>query len=208
MDHTSPYQAPASPPPPLPALSAAEPPAVKVFGILHLILAGLGVLFAIFSVAARNVNGIFINAKTPGHDAQLRYVDELHWVSVMGGVFMFALACLLLVAGLKLVRGRPDGVTWSHRYAWSSIATKIVSLVVTVVFVLPATQRMMGDIMETPAGMPAGTAETFTSIMKTVTSVITVASPLISCLYPILALYFLSRPRVKEWSVEPRAGQA
>ena len=114
------------------------------------------------------------------------------------------LAGLLLASGLMLVRSQPRGVTWSHRYAWTSIATKTISLVVTVAVVLPAMQRMMDEAMAFPPGMPAGAADKMTGIMKSFTAISTVATPLISCIYPALALFFLSRPAVKEWAARPR----
>jgi hypothetical protein len=199
MENPSPYLPPASPPPPLPGGSVPEPSAVKVFGILHLILAGLGLLFGIWSLFAKQTNTLFMNPGTPGYEAQLRYMDEVLWVSVMTGVFLLVLAGMLLVAGLKLVRSRPDGVAWSHRYAWTSIATKMISLVIAVAVLLPAIQRMTGEMMPPPSNMPPGSAETMTRMMNVFISVGTTAGPIISCLYPALALYFLSRPRVKEW---------
>ena len=50
MDNSSPYQAPASPPPPMPHPGLIEPPAVKAFGVMHLVLAGLGFLMALWSL--------------------------------------------------------------------------------------------------------------------------------------------------------------
>jgi membrane-bound metal-dependent hydrolase YbcI (DUF457 family) len=147
---------------------------------------------------------MFINSKSPGYEAQLRYMEEVRWVSILTGIFMIVLAGLLLVAGIKLVRSRPDGVAWSNRYAWASIATKVISLVITVAVLMPAMRRMIGGIMPPPSGMPPGSSEAFSNIMQTVISVSTVATPLISCIYPALALYFLSRPSVKEWAARPR----
>jgi amino acid permease len=52
--------------------------------------------------------------------------------------------------------------------------------------------------------MPPGSANAFSSVMKTAISVGMVASPIISCTYPALALFFLNRPRVREWAARPR----
>ena len=200
MDSPSPYQAPASAPPPVPLATGGEPSAVKVFGILHLVLAAIGLLTGLWTLISLKFADVF--TKQAGAEfakAQAAYMDEIAWVSVMTGIFLLLLAGLLAVAGLKLVRSRPDGVAWSHRYAWTSIATKLVSLVVTVVVVLPATQRMMGEIMASGPGAPGGAEQTVTTVMRVTTSVSTVASPLISCLYPALALFFLSRQPVKDW---------
>jgi hypothetical protein len=184
----------------MPTCVIAEPTAVRVFGILHLILAGIGFLSGIWSLFANQVNGFLMSANKPAFEAQKDYMNEITWVSHLTGVFMLALAGLLLTSGLMLVRSRPAGVTWSHRYAWTSIATKVISLVITVAVVLPAMQQMMDDALALTPGMPAGAADTMTDIMKSFTAIATVATPLISCLYPALALYFLSRPQVKEWT--------
>lgn len=184
----------------MPRGGGGEPSAVKVFGILHLVLAVIGLLTGLWTLVSLKFTDMF--TKQAGEEfakVQAAYMDDIVWVTVMTGIFTLLLAGLLAVAGVKLVRSRPDGVAWSHRYAWTSIATKLVSLVVTVVVVLPATQRMMGEIMRETAGMPAGAANTMSSVMRVTTSVTTVATPLISCLYPALALLFLSRQPVKDW---------
>ena len=205
MEHPSPYLPPVSAPPPMPnAGSLIEPSAVRVFGILHLILAGIGLLFGVVSLFTNQMNSIFIDSKTPGYDAQLRYMEEVEWVSILTGVFILMLAGMMLVAGIKLVRSRPDGVAWSNRYAWTSIATKLISLVITVAVLLPAMQRMIGGMMPPPSGMPPAGAAAFSNLMQTVMSVSVVAGPVISCIYPGLALFFLNRPQVKEWVARPR----
>lgn len=184
----------------MPTYVIQEPTAVRVFGILHLILAGIGFLSGIWSLFANQVNGFLMSANKPAFEAQKDYMSEITWVSHLTGVFMLALAGLLLTSGLMLVRSRPAGVTWSHRYAWTSIATKVISLVITVAVVLPAMQQMMDGALALTPGMPAGAADPVIGFMKSFTAIATVATPLISCLYPALALYFLSRPQVKEWT--------
>jgi hypothetical protein len=185
-------------PPPVPPSLA--PSSVKTFGIIHLVLAALGVINALWGFASKWFTGLFLDAKDPTTAAQLRYQEELYWFTLVASGMALALAALLLVAGLKLVRQKPDGVAWSNRYAWTSIAFKMVTLVITVAYVLPLTNRMMEEIMSATPGMPAGAAGTMGGIMKGVTSVASVIGPVISCTYPALALYFLSRPPVKAWA--------
>lgn len=205
MENPSPYLPPASAPPLMPSHgSPMEPSAVRVFGILHLILGGIGILFGIWCFFADQMNSMFIDAGTPGYDAQLRYMEEVKWVTILTGVFILVLAGLLIVAGIKLVRSRPDGVAWSNRYAWASIATKLVSLVISVAVLLPAMHRMMGGMMPPPSGMPPASAAAFSNFMQIVMSVSAVATPVISCIYPGLALFFLNRPQVKEWAARSR----
>lgn len=191
----SPYQPPAAGPPPVPDTSGIEPPAVKVFGIIHLVMAGYGILMGGFGLVVQVFGNPFISSKNPAYEAQMQFQEELIWVSVMSGVFALLLAGLLIVSGLKLVRSNPDGVRWSNSYSWTSIATKLVSLIVGVIFVLPMTNRMMDRMVETKTH-PGGATST---IIRFSTSLGTVGGPVVMCLYPGLALFFLSRPRVKAW---------
>lgn len=197
MAEEGPYATPASPPPPIPAYGPAEPSAVKAFGIMHLVLAAFGLLMGAWSMVSLLIGPAMIPAGSPGYAAQIRYQDQLKWVTVMTGTFMLALAALLFVSGLKLVRSRADGVKWSHRYSWTSIVTKLISLVVTVAWVLPATQRMLDEII--PHGTGGKAEAGMTTAMKGLTAIGSVASPLLGCIYPALALFFLSRPAVKAW---------
>ena len=135
------------------------------------------------------MNSIFVNSKSPGYEAQLRYMEEVEWVSILTGVFILMLVGMMLVAGIKLVRSRPDGVAWSNRYAWTSIATKLISLVITVAVLLPAMHRMIGGMMPPPSGMPPASAAAFSNFMQTVMSVKRRDRPIISCIYPALALF-------------------
>lgn len=206
MEAASPYQPPASTPPPMPSGGIREPSAVRVFGIFHLILAGLGVLFGFWSFFAEQTNSMFVSSGSAEYQTQMSYLDEIQWVSIMTGIFLLALAAMLFISGIKLVRSQPDGISWSHRYAWTSIATKAISLVVTVIVVMPAVNRMVGGMLPPSSAMPPGEAEKFSSLMKTFMSVSMVATPVISCIYPALALYFLSRPQVKAWGDQLRRG--
>lgn len=201
MDENSPYQAPLQSGPPV--LPQGPPPtAVKVFGILHLVLAGLGVIFALMGLFSAQFQSM-IHSMTPDDPSivvQRRYQEDLWPVTVMNSMFNLGIAALLLVAGLKLVQAKADGIMWSNRYAWTSIVTKLISLVVIVAYVLPLTNRLMGEIVGNTRGMPAGSANFMTGTMKHVTTIITIATPILACIYPALALFFLNRPAVKAWA--------
>ncbi|MEK7953812.1 hypothetical protein [Luteolibacter soli] len=204
MDEDSPYQTPlSSAPPALP--QGPQPQVVKVFGILHIVLGGLGILFGIWGLFSLKFTSMLQSARAndPVIVVQRKYMEDLWPVTVMHSTFTLGLAALLLVAGLKLVREKPDGIMWSNRYSWTSITAKIISLVVTVGYVLPLSNRMTGEILNT-RGMPAGSADMTTGMVKSMTSIASVASPVLSCLYPALALFFLSRPAVKAWAARTR----
>ena len=204
-DSVSPYQVPLSTSPPaLP--SGPAPQAVKVFGILHLVFAGFGFVFGIWGLVSIKFVSMF-QVATPADPtmvAQRKYMEDLWPVTVMQSIFSMGLAALLLVAGLKLVRSIQDGVMWSNRYSWTSITAKMISLVVTVAYVLPLSNRMMSEVFTNTKGMPPGTAGVMTGVMKSMNSIVSVATPVVSCIYPVLALYFLSRPAVKDWVASKR----
>lgn len=199
-------------PPPMPVPVQVEPQAVKVFGVIHLVFAGLGFITGLWNLASFFFAGMLVGfpaaATTPQMQAQMQaqmeMQTELRWVSLMTGIFMIGLAVLLLISGLKLVRSNPDGIPWSNRYAWTSIATKLVSMVVAIGWVVPKTKALMEQVM-TGSGMPAGPGQSVVSAMGGMMSISGVISPLVSCTYPVLALYFLNRPAVKEWSASRRA---
>ncbi|MCW1926588.1 hypothetical protein OKA05_28810 [Luteolibacter arcticus] len=205
MDESSPYQSPASFSPP--ALPQGPPPqVVKIFGILHLVFAGLGIILGIWGFFSMKFTTMIqgMSPNDPSMVVQRKYAEDLWPVTVMNSTFLLGLAALLLVAGLKLVYSKPDGVMWSNRYAWTSITTKIISLVVVLTYVLPLSNRMMGEIVGNTRGLPAGAAGMMTGMIKSMTSIATIATPVISCVYPLLALYFLSRPAVKNWVANAR----
>lgn len=202
MDENSPYQSPASAFPPAPPPQGQPPTPVKVFGILHLVLAGLGLITGLWGLVSTKFMSL-IQGMTPNDPTmviQRKYMEDLWPVTVMGSIFALGLAALLLVSGLKLVRLKPDGIMWSNRYAWTSIATKAISLVVAVAYVLPLTNRMTGEILGHARGLPGSSANVMAGSMKWVSTISTIASPILSCLYPALALFFLSRPAVKAWA--------
>jgi hypothetical protein len=195
----------------MPVPQQIEPPAVKVFGVIHLIFAGLGFIAGLWNLAsfffAGMLSGFQGSANASQMQMQIEMQMELRWVSLMTAIFMIGLAVLLLVSGLKLVRSDPGGIPWSNRYAWTSIATKLVSMVVAVGWVVPKTKAMMEHMM-TGTGMPAGAGQGMANAMGGFMSVSSVLTPVLSCTYPVLALYFLSRPSVKEWSASRRAPSA
>ena len=191
-------QTPPSLPPPMPLTGWMEPPAVKAFGVIHLVFAGFGCLMGVWGLVAPFISDKFVRAGTPGYQAQISYQHEMRWATWMNTSFTLIVTALLVIAGLKLVRSQPDGVKWSNRYAWTSIITKLLSLVITVSWILPATQRMMGETMKS-TGLHGKQEETMMTVMKGFMAAGTIAGPLVMCIYPGLALYLLSRPAVKEW---------
>jgi cytochrome bd-type quinol oxidase subunit 2 len=192
---------------PVAPVPGMEPPAIKVFGVIHLVFAGLGFLTGAWSLVSFFLVGLFVNPKTPGYEARMKMQTDLRWISLMTGIFVLGLATLLLISGLKLVRSQPGGIRWSNRYAWASICTKVISMVVTLIWVVPVTKKVMEETMGS-AGLPGGAERGMVSAMSSMVAMSSVITPLISCIYPVLALYFLNRRDAKEWSAARLSGAA
>lgn len=210
MNDPSPYQPPstASVPPPM-GPAGPEPGVIKVFAIIHLVFAGLGVLAGIWAMVASFVLKAFFGrmAEQVASDApeaaesfnrQIAIMDSSNWMNVLGGVFSLVLAAMLFVAGMGLLKRRIEGLTWSNRYAWSSIAFKLVNLVLTVVY-LP---RMMAGMM--PGELGSDAEATGMMVGGIVGGVI---GGLVSMAYPILCLVLLNREPVRQF-LEARSAAA
>jgi len=200
MDSIPPLPASGGPPPfpPPPGPGTFEPGAVKVFGVMHLIFAAIGLFWGLYSLVSPFFTHLFVSPKDPTYELQMKLQADLKWVSIGTGVMVLVLAGMMLVAGLKLLRSDPDGVKWSILYAWISIASKILSAVAGILVVVPATKSMMRGVFES-SGMSAGPGKEMASVIDIVMSVSSVAAPLISCTYPALVIYFFTRPGVKAW---------
>lgn len=203
----SPYETPPSQfvqaseiPPPL--MAAGPPPAsIKVFGILHLILAGWGVIGGIWTVLMLLFFGDFLawmnrlaGGKQPdsAQQAQLAYMQEIAWLNWLQLAFSAVLTVMLLMAGLNLIKTRDKGRVLSVRYAWTSIGMKLVGLALMVAFALPAATRMNEAIL----GNTSHQFGNMMGAMTTVSSLIGMASTLI---YPILVLFIINGQKVRDY---------
>jgi hypothetical protein len=128
-------------------------------------------------------------------EIQKNYMAEVAWVSVMSGIFMLILAGMLFASGPKLWKKRKAGLVWSNRYAWTSIATKLISIVTGVLVVMPASRQMFAAMVK---GMP-GNSESMMSIMSISSTAGVFIAPIMAMVYPALALIMLNRPSVKNF---------
>jgi hypothetical protein len=180
---------------------------VKTFAVIHLVFSGIGFLWGLYMVIAP----LFTRAMLEGFsrsvpadqratfEASMEMQSKTAWVGVLSGSFMLVLAVMLLVAGIKLLRRRADGLAWSNTYAWTSIATKLISLVLTAIFILPAQREMMQvQFQNMPGGASSGLGSAGQTL-GTATGIFTLVGILLACTYPILSLCFLNKPAVKSW---------
>lgn len=191
MNPDSPYLPPASHPG-LAQVAASPidvPRTVRVFGILHLIFAVLGLITGIAGIyfllgLSRTLSEFSANlGPSPEADSQ----SFLRSIQLQVSFFsLFSIATLLssvplAVAGVLSARKRPRGLLWSNIYAVTSLAAKIA-----LPFLwpsIPANDPYAGGMIE--GGM------------------IWLA---LAATYPALTLILLNRRVVKEWASAASGG--
>lgn len=172
-----------------------QPQTVKVFGILHLLFAAFGLLGLVWAVLLLTVgNPVFMFIpKTPEMDAQMNAQEamqnQMMTGTVVSSLLTLVIGIVMIIAGIKLLKKRRDGLKWSNRYAWTSLAGKAVNVVIAFAFTMPV---VSGSLPATGGSTPFGSPETFVVITM-------LFSILISCIYPVLTLILLNRPTTKEW---------
>ncbi len=188
--------------------AGGEPGVIKVFAIIHLVFAGLGVLAGIWSIVASFVLKAFfgrisaeVGSEVPEtaevFEQQMAMMDSTKWINILGGVFALVLAAMLFVAGMGLLRRQMKGLIWSNRYAWTSISFKVVNLLLTVLFVYPMMQKMVPN--------EGGDAEAVGMMVGGLIG--GVLGSLVPMVYPILALVLLNREPVRRY-LESRSASA
>jgi len=98
-----------SPPKPLPY----QPKSIKVFGILHLVFGGLGILYSFFNtvslffqkkIASLQGTGLPPEEAKDMQEAYLKLHEKLFPVTLLSHLLGLILAILLIIAGLALVK--------------------------------------------------------------------------------------------------------
>ncbi|WP_386818118.1 hypothetical protein [Luteolibacter algae] len=175
--------------------SLGQPQPVKIFGILHIVFGAFGSISLIWTaiVLAMGNPAQKLTPPTPELTAQFESQEALQAqmmpITLVSTVIAIIVTVLIITAGIKLLKKRASGLKWSNRYAWTSLAVKGISLVLTLLYTLP----VVADATEAslPASMPISPRQL---IMIT-----TVLGTLLSCIYPILTLALLNRPKIKSW---------
>jgi hypothetical protein len=141
-----------------------QPQTVKVFGIMHILLAVYGFGASVLGVISAFAGNLFYKfmpqtpelAKQMEMEAQMQ--DKMMVATVVAPVIYLVLAVLILIAGIKLLKKRRSGLMWSNRYAWTSLVGKVITLIITFLYTIPA----MRDTIIDPA-LPAAAQ----SVMRT-----------------------------------------
>lgn len=196
MSDASIYQPPLPQPPPgvLPPL--VKPPVVTVFAILHLVFAGIGLLWGAWALFIAIAGNPFLKmgGQTPQLELQLALQEKVQPASLAGAVLSLLIAVPMIIAGIQMLKDRKTGLKWSNAYAYSSLFAKLVGLVLATTIVIPATREMMDTMMNDPA-MPASAKTTLSGAM----TVGAILGSVLPCIYPVLTLIVLNRPTVKAW---------
>lgn len=174
-----------------------QPQTVKVFGIMHVIFAGFGLLSSLWAVFIIVVGNPFINLmpKTPEMAAQAKAQAALQHdmmpMTVISTILSVAVGLIMLRAGVLLLKKRRSGLPWSNRYACASLASKVVNIVLAFVYTMPAMKEMMASSMPKGTSLPGG--------MEWIVIGSTLLTILAMSAYPVISLVLLNRPKTKEW---------
>lgn len=174
-----------------------QPQSVKIMGIFHVVLGAYGLITTAIGFYVALVGNPFLAMmpKTPELAAQAQIQAEMQEkmmpATIITLILTLVITALILVAGIKLLKKRRDGLKWSNRYAWTSIAGKVVNLVLAFVYTIPMMKEMTVAMSRGAGGMPGAVGTTL--------AVTTVLSVVVMCAYPILSLILLNRPSTKAW---------
>lgn len=174
-----------------------QPQTVKVFGVLHVVFAGLGLLGAIWGLYVAIAGNPFTSfgPSTPAMQAQAQAEAAMQKtllpLTLGSTALTLVITALMFTAGILLLKKRKSGLKWSNRYAWTSLVGKVINAVMIFAFVFPATKEMT-EQMTKGSPLPTG-------VMEAIMLGSMVVGVVISSIYPILTLVLLNRPNVKTW---------
>lgn len=187
---------------PAPGFPNLEPKRIKVFGVMHIVFGGMGLLQLLFGVLMA-VSGLQEKllklssaASPPGtFELQMEMTERLQTYTWISWGIMCILGVLLLKAGIGLVRKKKESVAASNLYAWTSIGMKVVMLILFFTMALPAFNEMFESLVD--SSVAGGKATLMT--MRISSAVGGVLGPVLGAIYPILALVMLNKPVVRDF---------
>lgn len=172
-----------------------QPQTVKIFGIFHLILGVFGAVMSLWNFVILFVGNPF-DAFLPktaemAKQQQLQADMEAEMLpsTIVSSVFYVLITVLIIVAGIKLLKRRKDGLKWSNRYAVVSLVTKGISILLAFIYVIPAMRKMYEDSTVSSGGIDMGGIMTAGVLIAMI----------VGCVYPALVLIVLNRAKTKEW---------
>jgi hypothetical protein len=161
----------------------AKPVAITVFGILNLVFGILGVCgigFGIFALVVMANNPGFQQPPNPVLDHPVGFVWNIISMG-LGTITTF----MLIAGGILLLNNKDMGRVLTIVYGWISVVFGFLGIIVMVIIIVGIFGQVdMQDPEEVGAvvGVALGTCFGF-----------------IGMVYPVLAIYFMTRPNVKEY---------
>ena len=162
-----------------------KPTSITVFGVLNLVFGGLAVVAIPFSLL------VLLMPRAAASNPVLQIMQSTTflrcWTYIGSGLGLLA-TIVLVACGVGLLQSRAWARRWSIYYAVYAIAAAVAGLIVQVAFLLPPVLekvRYASDpvVVGTMVGGVVG------GIFGTCFGLI----------YPIVLLFFMTRPRVKEY---------
>lgn len=105
-------------------------------------------------------------------------------ISILGSIILIATTTFIIIAGILMLKRRRSGLKWSNRYAWTSLLGKALNVFASIFYTIPLMRESM-------AGGPKAA--------ETIMIASTVLVMVITCIYPVLSLILLNRPKTKAW---------
>lgn len=156
-----------------------RPVTPMVMGIIGIIYASIGIILGLIGL---------VSAVSP----QTRMMGMQAW-SFASATIALALAVLLLVGGIMLVRYQRIGLNLVTSWAIAYIAWDIIVAIVTVTYVMPATLALLQTQMRSVGGWP-------NPIMPSASfGGGVVGAAIFLMIFPTIALILLNRPGVRGW---------
>lgn len=189
-DAPSPYQVPQSgmsAPPPPEAFPESRSPVPKVFGIINIVYACIGGIWALFSLGiVLLMKSLVVNNSGEAGPALAAY-DKLLVYTYVDAALKALLAGVLLAAGVGLLRKR----MWAQKATVFWAVVRMVTAVLMVVLTLGPSREFQEVANQGQRGQQAEfqqMAQGFGAVFGVI----------FVCIYPVLCLVFMSKKSVKD----------
>jgi hypothetical protein len=171
---------------PTPPPAPLRPGSVTALAIIGIVFGGGGLLCKPFSLLA-----LFMPQPTPNPAVEMQ--KEMMGWSLFNAGLGTLISALLLAAAIGALMLKPWARKGMLAYAGLAVLMNVVGLVVSLVWIVPRTQKMYTQLQQQGAALPPG----FSSFMQKAGVPITLVSFVLLMVFPLLVGYFFSRAEVK-----------
>ena len=178
------YPAPQQPnygPPP----AGGRPGVVTAFAIIGIVFGGLGLLCKPFSLIA-----LFVPQAGPNPAVDMQK-DLMGW-TLFSAVAGTLISILLLASSIGALSLKPWARKGLLAYAAVAVLMNLVNIVVSIIWIMPKMKTMQEQMIKQQGTAPPGMA----AIMQGAGTAGAVIGFLITMIFPLLLLYFFTRPNV------------